>query len=185
MDCNLIPLIYINPMVHMFFIPSIYFLFSYVFLLLRLRSQSFFFHLLPLMYHLYSLPPISTFRFQSHSNPSSLSLRTYTQGSVNNAARISARIHLLHGSAASKSPSWFTQGLRFHQNHCLRHSSTLHLPFCWTSVCSAAPPASPDLLLCSSSRKCLFSFIPSHVVSASGKVVSAQAVETSLSASCL
>ena len=43
MDCNLIPLIYINPMVHMFFIPSIYFLFSYVFLLLRLRSQSFFF----------------------------------------------------------------------------------------------------------------------------------------------
>ncbi|KAF2543813.1 hypothetical protein F2Q70_00011923 [Brassica cretica] len=49
----------------------------------------------------------------------------------------------------------------------------------------AAPPASPDLLLCSSSRKCRFSFIPSRVFSASGKVVSAQAVETSLSASCL
>lgn len=44
MNCILIPLIYINAMVHMFSLPSIYFLFSYVFLLLRLRSQSFFSH---------------------------------------------------------------------------------------------------------------------------------------------
>lgn len=48
------------------------------------------------------------------------------------------------------------------QNHC---PSTLRLRFCWKSVFSAAPPASPDLLLCSSSRKCHLSFIPSRVFS--------------------
>lgn len=164
-------------MVHMFPIFSIYYflLFSYVFLHLRLRSQSFFltFFLICIKYHhLYSLPPnpISTFRFQSHSNPSRLSLRTYK-----NAPRISARIHLLCGSAASKSPSQFTQGLWFRITVFVNSAPSVLLEV--SLLCgSTSISRSPSLLKLQKMPPQLHS--KSCLLFASGKVVAAQDVET-------
>lgn len=148
-------------MVHMFPIFSIYYflLFSYVFLHLRLRSQSFF-NLLPYMCIIISILflqiqyPLSDFnhtpiRLASHFEPTKTP-QEYLLESISYAALRLRNHHLsLLKGYGSESLS----------------SSTLRLRFCWKSVFSAAPPASPDLLLCSSSRKCHLSFIPSRVFS--------------------
>lgn len=139
-------------MVHMFPIFSIYFLlFSYVFLHLRLRSQSFF-NLLPYMCIIISI------LFLQIQYPLSVSpLTSNLQKRPNNICSNPSPMRLCGFEITI-----LVYSRAMVQNHC---PSTLRLRFCWKSVFSAAPPASPDLLLCSSSRKCHLSFIPSRVFS--------------------
>ncbi|KAJ0233105.1 hypothetical protein HA466_0285540 [Hirschfeldia incana] len=64
-------------------------------------------------HHLYSLPPISTFRFQSLCNPSCLSLRTYTYGGSAKRLKYICSNPSPMWLCGFKSPSQFTQWLRF------------------------------------------------------------------------
>ncbi|KAJ0262569.1 hypothetical protein HA466_0030940 [Hirschfeldia incana] len=165
MDCNLIPLIYINPMVHVFSIP--FHLFSPLLIICVsffpsqisiIFSLSFFFLCKLHFFTFFPICIIISILFLQYQLSdfylTAIHLASYFEPTP--MEDLQKRLKYI---CSNPSPMWlcgFEITILVYSMATVSFRITVFvssaLLFCWKSVSSVAPPASPDLLLCSSSR---------------------------------